>query len=315
MTEVTQNVEQLVVKAQKALAIMKDLSQFQVDQITESMCMAGVAYGANLAEMAVRETGIGKVDDKIVKNYFASQVVYDYMKDKKSVGIIDETDGIISIAEPYGIIAGVTPTTNPTATTMFKIMSALKGRNVIIFAFHPRAQECSAEAARVMLEAAVLAGAPQDSIQWIEKPSVDATNALMKHPEISMIIATGGGAMVKAAYSSGHPALGVGPGNVPVYIEKTADLDMAVSNVIASKTFDYGTLCLTEQSVIFDDEQVAEKTLRLFKEKGAYLCDGKEKDKLEQIMFDKKRGWSLDRSLGNPRRKLRNWPVFSSRMM
>jgi len=311
MTDVIQNVEQLMVNAQKSLAIMRNLSQGQVDQITESMCLAGLAHGANLAEMAVHETGIGKVDDKVVKNYFASQVVYDYMKDKKSVGIVDETDGVISIAEPYGIIAGVTPTTNPTATTMFKIMSALKGRNVIIFAFHPRAQECSAEAARVMLDAAVSAGAPQDCIQWIEKPSVEATNALMKHPEISMIIATGGGAMVKAAYSSGHPALGVGPGNVPVYIEKTADLEMAVSNIIASKTFDYGTLCLTEQSVIFDDERVAEKTLRLFKEKGAYLCDGKEKAKLEQIMFDKEKGVVSGQIVGQSPQKIAQLAGFS----
>jgi acyl-CoA reductase-like NAD-dependent aldehyde dehydrogenase len=311
MKDVVQSIDQLVVKGLAALEVMKELSQDEVDRITESMCRAGVEHGRTLAEMAVAETGIGKVEDKVVKNYFGSQVVYDYMKDKKSVGIIDETDGVISIAEPYGVIAGVTPTTNPTATTMFKCLSALKGRNVIIFAFHPRAQQCSAEAARALRDAAVSAGAPLDCIQWIEEPSVEATNVLMKHPGVSMIVATGGGAMVKAAYSSGHPALGVGPGNVPVYIEKSADIEMAVNNVIASKAFDYGTLCLTEQSVIFDNEESAEKTLRLFREKGAHLCDEQEKAKLEAIMFDKEKGVASGRIVGQSPQKIADMAGFS----
>ena len=311
MADVIQKIDAIVARAQIALAAMKELSQEDVDGITECMCRAGVQSGSRLAEMAVTETGIGKLEDKVVKNYFGSQVVYDFMKDKKSVGVIDETDGVISIAEPYGVVAGVTPTTNPTATTMFKCLSALKGRNTIIFAFHPRAQQCSAEAARVLRDAAVSAGAPQDCIQWIEEPSVEATNVLMKHPGISMIVATGGGAMVKAAYSSGHPALGVGPGNVPVYIEKTADLEMAVNNVIASKAFDYGTLCLTEQSVIFDDEAAAEKTLRIFKEKGAYLCNGEEKAKLEKIMFDKEKGVASGQIVGQSPQKIAQMAGFS----
>ena len=212
------------------------------------------------------------------------------MRGKPSVGIIGEQDGIISIAEPVGIIAAVTPVTNPSATTMFKALIALKGANVICFAFHPKAQKCSVAAAQIMLDAAIEEGAPADCIQWVTEPSVEATDTLMKHPEVAMVIATGGGAMVKAAYSSGHPALGVGPGNVPVFIEKSADLALAIPDVIASKTFDHGTICSSDQSVIFDDREVAEKALRLFEENGAYLCNETEKALLEAVMFDKQRG-------------------------
>ncbi|MDU0460440.1 MAG: aldehyde dehydrogenase family protein, partial [Geobacteraceae bacterium] len=268
----------------------KGFTQQQVDRICEAMTVAGVANERYLAEFAVEETGIGNVEDKVIKNHFGTQVVYDYMKDAKSVGVIDETDGIISIAEPFGIVAAVTPTTNPTSTTMFKALIALKGRNVIIFAFHPRAQKCSEAAAKIVLDAAVAAGAPENCIQWVTQPSIEATDALMKHPDVSIVVATGGGAMVKAAYSSGHPALGVGPGGVPVFIEKSANLHMAVEDVIASKTFDNGTICSSDQSVIFDDHSVAEKTLMLFERSGAYLCSEAEKAKLESVMFDKERG-------------------------
>jgi acyl-CoA reductase-like NAD-dependent aldehyde dehydrogenase len=290
MSDVVQDINQIVARAQKAAEVMKTFSQEQVDKISAAMCAACVANERKLAEMAVEETGIGNVEDKVVKNHFGSQVVYDYMKDKKTVGIIEEKDGVIYIAEPFGVIAAVTPTTNPTSTVMFKSLIALKGRNVIILGFHPRAQKCCAATAQLLLDAAMRAGAPADCIQWIKTPSVEATSALMKHPGVAMIIATGGGAMVKAAYSSGHPALGVGPGNVPVYIEKTANLSMAVNNIIASKTFDNGTICASDQSIIFDDKKVAEKALALFKERGAYLCNQDEKDKLEAVMFDKERG-------------------------
>jgi acyl-CoA reductase-like NAD-dependent aldehyde dehydrogenase len=290
MTTAAQAIDLMAVKAVKALEEFRGFTQEQVDKISEAMTVAGVASERYLAEFAVEETGIGNVEDKVIKNHFGTQVVYDYMKDGKSVGVIDETDGVISIAEPFGIVAAVTPTTNPTSTTMFKALIALKGRNVIIFAFHPRAQKCSEAAAQIMLNAAVAAGAPQHCIQWVTAPSIEATDALMKHPEIAIIIATGGGAMVKAAYSSGHPALGVGPGGVPVFIEKSADLRMAVEDVIASKTFDNGTICSSDQSVIFDDRNIAEKALILFERNGAYLCTEKEKAKLEAIMFDKERG-------------------------
>jgi acyl-CoA reductase-like NAD-dependent aldehyde dehydrogenase len=289
-TAAGQEIDVLTSKALKALEVMKTFNQAQVDKIVKAMAEAGVANERYLAEFAVEETGIGNVEDKVIKNHFGTQVVYDYMKDAKSVGIIDETDGIISIAEPFGVVAAVTPTTNPTSTTMFKSLIALKGRNVIILAFHPRAQKCSAAAAKIMLDAAVAAGAPQDCIQWVTQPSVEATNALMTHPDVSIIVATGGGAMVKAAYSSGHPALGVGPGGVPIFIEKTANLDMATSDVIASKTFDNGTICSSDQSVIFDDKSTCDKALKIFEEKGAYICTEAEKAKLEQVMFDKERG-------------------------
>jgi acyl-CoA reductase-like NAD-dependent aldehyde dehydrogenase len=290
MTTAATEIDQMAVKALKALEEFKSFTQEQVDSITEAMTAAGVANERYLAEFAVEETGIGNVEDKVIKNHFGTQVVYDYMKNGKSVGVIDETDGIISIAEPFGIVAAVTPTTNPTSTTMFKALIALKGRNVIILAFHPRAQKCSSAAAKIMLDAAVAAGAPENCIQWVTQPSIEATDALMKHPDVSIVIATGGGAMVKAAYSSGHPALGVGPGGVPVYIEKSAKLQMAVDDVIASKTFDNGTICSSDQSVIFDDSAVAKEALALFEKCGAYICTEAEKAKLESVMFDKERG-------------------------
>lgn len=290
MTTAAQEIDVMAAKALKALEEFKGFTQQQVDRICEAMTVAGVANERYLAEFAVEETGIGNVEDKVIKNHFGTQVVYDYMKNAKSVGVIDETDGIISIAEPFGVVAAVTPTTNPTSTTMFKALIALKGRNVIILAFHPRAQQCSAAAAKIMLDAAVAAGAPQNCIQWVTQPSIEATDALMKHPDVSIVVATGGGAMVKAAYSSGHPALGVGPGGVPVFIEKSANLHMAVEDVIASKTFDNGTICSSDQSVIFDDHSIAEKTLILFERSGAYLCTEAEKAKLETVMFDKEKG-------------------------
>ncbi|MBL0225311.1 MAG: aldehyde dehydrogenase family protein [Geobacteraceae bacterium] len=290
MTTAAQAIDRMAAKALTALEDFKGFSQEQVNKISEAMTVAGVLNERYLAEFAVEETGIGNVEDKVIKNHFGTQVVYDYMKDGKSVGVIDETDGIISIAEPFGIVAAVTPTTNPTSTTMFKALIALKGRNVIIFAFHPRAQKCSEAAAQIMLNAAVAAGAPKNCIQWVTQPSIEATDALMKHPDIAIVIATGGGAMVKAAYSSGHPALGVGPGGVPVYIEKTANLRMAVDDVIASKTFDNGTICSSDQSVIFDDRNIAEKALILFERSGAYICTQAERNKLESVMFDKERG-------------------------
>ena len=304
MPGVLQEIDVMVQKAKQALGAMASFTQEQVDAITKAMCDAGAAAAGTLAEMAVEETGMGKMEDKAMKNYVASQVVYDQMKDKKSVGIIDEQNGVIEIAEPFGVVAAVTPTTNPTSTILSKALMSLKGRNTIIFAFHPRGQNSGAAAAQIVLDAAVAAGAPADCIQWIKKPSIEATNILMKHPGVAIVIATGGGAMVKAAYSSGHPALGVGPGNVPVYVEKTADLSMAVNNIIASKTFDYGTLCLTEQSVIFDNAGTAEQMLQLFKERGAFICDKEQKAKLEAIMFDKEKGVPAGNIVGQSPQKI-----------
>jgi acyl-CoA reductase-like NAD-dependent aldehyde dehydrogenase len=290
MADVAQNIDQLVAKARKAADIMKHFTQEQVDKVCAAMDAASVANEVKLAEMAVAETGIGRADHKAIKNHLGAHVVYEYFKDKKSVGVIEEKEGVMYVAEPFGVIAAATPTTNPTSTVEFKSLIALKSRNVLIFAFHPRAQKCSTEAAKIMLEAAVSAGAPADCIQWIEEPSIEATNLLMKHPGVNLVLATGGGAMVKSAYSSGHPAIGVGPGNTPVFISKTARLSVAVNNVIASKTFDNGTICSSDQSMIFDDKEVADKAVKLMIERGAYLVNAEEKKKLEAVMFDKERG-------------------------
>jgi acetaldehyde dehydrogenase/alcohol dehydrogenase len=290
MSDVVKQIDQMVSKAQNAAAIMKNFTQEQVDKICAAMDAASVANETSLAEMAVAETGIGRADHKAIKNHLGAHIVYEWQKDKKSVGVIEEKDGVTYIAEPFGVIAAATPTTNPTSTTMFKSLIALKGRNVIIFAFHPRAQKCSAEAAKIMLEAAVGAGAPANCIQWIDEPSIELTNALFKHPGVNLVVATGGGAMVKSAYSSGHPAVGVGPGNTPVFVSKSANLSVAVNNVIASKTFDNGTICSSDQSMIFDDKEVADKAVKLMVERGAYLVNDEEKAKLEKVMFDKERG-------------------------
>ncbi len=298
MSDVKTRIDELVTKARTAAREFRKFNQEQVDRIITAMEKAGTDNERKLAELAVEETGMGKFEDKVVKNNIGCHLVYEYLRDKPSVGIISEKEGIIEIAEPYGVVAAVTPTTNPTSTTEFKSLIALKGRNVIIFAFHPRAQKCSAAAATIMRDAAVAAGAPKNCILWIEEPSIEATNLLITHPEVDMVIATGGDAMVKAAYRSGHPALGVGPGNVPVYVEKTANLSMAVNNIIASKTFDYGTVCSADQSVIFDDKEVADKALKLFKERGAYICSEEEKAKLAKVMFDTEKGVPFTKIVG-----------------
>ncbi|MGE4544689.1 MAG: aldehyde dehydrogenase family protein [Pedobacter sp.] len=304
MSDVKAKIDTLVANARSAADEFKTFTQEQVDRIMAAMEKAGTANERHLAELAVEETGMGKVEDKVTKNHIGCHLVYEYLKDKPSVGIISEKDDIIEIAEPFGIIAAVTPTTNPTSTTEFKSLIALKGRNVIIFGFHPRAQRCSTAAATIMRDAAVAAGAPKNCIQWIEEPSIEATNLLLTHPDINMVIATGGGALVKAAYSSGHPALGVGPGNVPVYVEKTANLSMAVNNIFASKTFDYGTLCSADQSVVFDDKKIADQALKLFAERGAYICNEEEKAKLAKVMFDPEKGVPSMKIVGQSPQKI-----------
>jgi acyl-CoA reductase-like NAD-dependent aldehyde dehydrogenase len=290
MADAVQKIDVLVAKARKAAEIFKTYSQEQVDKILAAMDAVSVANEQKLGEMAVEETGIGRADHKAIKNHLGAHIVYEWQKDQKSVGVIEEKDGVSYIAEPFGVVAAAIPTTNPTSTTEFKSIIALKGRNVVIFAFHPTAQKCSAYAAKLMLDAAVGAGAPADVIQWIDEPSIEGTNALFKHPGVNLIIATGGGAMVKSAYSSGHPAIGVGPGNTPVFVSKSANLSVAVNNIIASKTFDNGTICSSDQSMIFDDQATCDKAVALMKERGAYLVNDAEKKKLDAVMFDKERG-------------------------
>ncbi len=254
--DVKRQIDQLVEKAQRAQEKFMSYTQEQIDKIVKAMALAGIENHVRLAKLAHEETKMGVYEDKITKNLFAVEYVYNYIKDKKTVGVLSENleENYMEVAEPVGVIAGVTPVTNPTSTTMFKSLIAIKTRNPIIFSFHPKALKCSIETAKTMYEAALKAGAPEGCIGWIETPSIEATQLLMTHPGVSLILATGGAGMVKAAYSSGKPALGVGPGNVPCYIEKTANIKRAVSDLILSKTFDNGTVCASEQAVIIDEE-------------------------------------------------------------
>ena len=282
---VEQQINEMIAKAQVALENFKKLNQEQTDAICEAMAKAVEDKKEELAKMAVEETRLGNVADKTIKNSFGSTVIWNDMKGVKTVGIVKDENDVIEIAEPVGVIAGITPTTNPTCTVSFKILSALKCRNVIVLGFHPRAQKCCEATAQVCLDAAIAAGAPADCIQWIAKPSMEATSALMTNPGVDVILATGGGAMVKAAYSSGNPAFGVGPGGCPVYVARDADLDQAMADVILSKNFDHGVVCASEQNLVFDDAAVAEKAIAKLQELGAYLVSAEEKTKLEKLYF------------------------------
>ena len=288
-------IDKLIEKAKKASKEYLELKQDQVDEIVKQMAMAGLEHHMELAKMAVEETGRGIYEDKITKNMFATEYVYHSIKYDKTVGVISENEeeGYEEIAEPIGIIAGVTPVTNPTSTTMFKSLIAAKTRNVIIFGFHPSAQKCSTRAAEILRDAAVKAGAPEDCILWIEEPSITATMALMNHPDVNLILATGGSGMVKSAYSCGKPALGVGPGNVPCYIEKTAKLRTSVNDLVLSKSFDNGMICASEQSAIVDRE-IHEEFEKLMKEAGCYFLDGEQTQKLRSSMFNAEKGEALN---------------------
>ncbi|GEQ61100.1 bifunctional acetaldehyde-CoA/alcohol dehydrogenase [Vagococcus lutrae] len=249
-------VNDLVAKGQEALKAMEEFTQEQVDHIVHQMAMAGLDAHMPLAKMAVEETGRGVYEDKCIKNMYASEYIWNNIKNDKTVGVIrdDEQHNIIEVAAPVGVVCGVTPTTNPTSTTIFKALISIKTRNPIIFAFHPSAQKSSAEAARIVRDAAIAAGAPENCVQWIDQPSMEATSHLMNHAGVAIVLATGGAGMVKSAYSTGKPALGVGPGNTPAYIEKSAKIKRAVNDLIVSKTFDNGMICASEQGVIVDKE-------------------------------------------------------------
>lgn len=283
----TKMVDALVENGLKALEEFRSLDQEMIDEIVKQMALAGLDQHMPLAKLAIEETKRGVYEDKIIKNMFATEYVYHNIKYDKTVGIINknEHEGILEIAEPVGVIAGVTPVTNPTSTTMFKSLISIKTRNPIIFAFHPSAQKCSSEAARVLREAAIKAGAPENCIQWIENPSLEATRALMNHPKISLILATGGSGMVKSAYSSGKPALGVGPGNVPCYIEKSANINQAVNDLILSKTFDNGMICASEQAVIIDKEIYADVKKEMIVN-DCYFLNEEEKQKVEKLVIN-----------------------------
>lgn len=285
--EVTQMIDSLAEKGQEALKELSKKSQQEINDIVHQMSMAAVDQHMHLAKLAYDETGRGIYEDKAIKNLYASEYIWNSIKDNKTVGIIgeDKQKGLTYVAEPIGVICGVTPTTNPTSTTIFKAMIAIKTGNPIIFAFHPSAQQSSKYAAKVILEAATKAGAPKDCIQWIEVPSIEATKQLMNHKDIALVLATGGSGMVKSAYSTGKPALGVGPGNVPTYIEKTAHIKRSVNDIIGSKTFDNGMICASEQVMVVDKE-VYTDVVKEFKLHQTYFVNKNELQQLEDAIMN-----------------------------
>lgn len=284
--EANEMVDGLVEGALTALGRFASYDQEQVDHIVKKASLAALGRHGDLARLAVEETGRGLFEDKAVKNLFACEHVVNSMRGLKTAGVIsrDELNGITEIAEPVGVVCAMTPVTNPTSTTLFKALIALKTRNPIIFAFHPSAQRCSAEAARVVRDAAIEAGAPANCVQWIEEPSMEATGLLMNHKGVSTILATGGNAMVKSAYSCGKPALGVGAGNVPAYVARSGKLRRAVHDIVLSKAFDHGMICASEQAVILDKE-VYDEGIAEFERLGAYVVTAAEKTKLEEFVF------------------------------
>ena len=280
-------INDLAQKGNEALKVLSSFDQEKVDRIVHEMAMAALDKHMLLAKMAVEETGRGVVEDKAIKNMYASEYIWNNIKNNKTAGVIyeDKQKHLVQIAEPVGVVCGVTPTTNPTSTTIFKSLIAIKTRNPIVFAFHPSAQKCSAEAARIVRDAAVAAGAPENCVQWIETPSLDATQGLMNHPGIAIVLATGGGAMVKSAYSTGKPALGVGPGNVPAYIERTANIKRAVNDLLVSKTFDSGMICASEQAVIVDKE-IYDEVKKEFQAHQVYFVKKNELRQLEAVVMN-----------------------------
>lgn len=273
-------------KGKIAEEALKDYSFEQIDKIIKAIAEAGERHALELARMAVEETGFGKVEDKLYKNHMASGLLYEQIRNKKTIGIIDaDQDGqIITVADPVGLIMGIVPSTNPTSTVLYKSMIAIKSRNPIVFSPHPAAAKCTKRAIEIVNEAAVAAGAPENVVQGLTELSMEATNELMHAKEVRLIIATGGPGMVKAAYSAGKPAIGVGAGNSPAYIERTANVKNAVTNIMASKTFDNGTICASEQSIIVETCN-REEVIREFKNQGAYFMNQDETKKVCDLLF------------------------------
>jgi len=271
--------------AKEAQLAYMSFTQEQVDRIVKAVADAAYEQSARLGKMAVEETGMGVAAHKTIKNEVGSRDVYESIKDLKTVGVVseDKVNKVVEIAAPFGIVAAIIPTTNPTSTAFFKTLIALKTRNSIVVSPHPYAIQCTNEALKVCDEAAVAAGAPKGLIQCLTMASMDATQQLMKHPDVNLILATGGSALVKAAYSSGKPAYGVGPGNVPVYIERSAKIEKAVKDIIDSKSFDYGTICATEQAIVVD-RNILELVNRELKKNGAYILSDEEKLIMEKVV-------------------------------
>ena len=281
------HLEGLVESARKAAAAFSSFTQADVDRIVERMAVAGMERAQELGRLAWEETKVGVPEDKAVKNMVATEFVYNYIRDKRSVGVIRESPetGLVELAEPMGVILSLVPVTNPTATILFKCIMAVKTRNAFIFCPHPRAAQCSRAAVQVMYETAVKYGAPEGVFGCLESPTLQDNHWLMRHKEVALVDATGGRNMVLAAYSSGKPALGVGPGNTPVYLDKSAHIEMAVVDILTSKTFDNGTICASEQTVVIDDE-IWDKALAKFTEMGAYVCNDEETKTLERLLID-----------------------------
>ncbi len=281
-----QEVRDLVESAKEAQKELARMDQTQVDHIVRCIADAGVRNAERLARMAVEDTGFGKVKDKIVKNVFASRGVYEHIKDMKTVGEIsrDDEKGLRVLAVPVGVIAGLIPSTNPTSTAFYKAEIAVKAGNAIVFSPHPTAQRCIMEAVKVIRQAIAEAGANENLVSCISIPTMEATDTLMHHRDVALILATGGSAMVRAAYSSGTPAIGVGPGNGPAYIERSCDLPLAVKRILDSETFDNGTICASEQSIICDEDMV-EPVMAELKKQGAYILDQEESEKLGKFIL------------------------------
>jgi acetaldehyde dehydrogenase/alcohol dehydrogenase len=298
-------IDMLITQAERAASELLKLGQEDVDRITHAMARAGEAERISLARLAVEETGMGVFEDKVIKNQFATEYIYNDIKDIKTVGVIrrDPLQGIVEIAEPVGPIAAITPVTNPTSTVMFKCIIAMKTCNPIIVAAHPKAIRCSIKAAKTVYEAALGSGAPKHAIQWIEHPSIEASNYLMRHQGVRLVLATGGAGMVKAAYSSGTPAFGVGPGNTPAYIDRSARIDLAVTSIILSKTFDNGTICASEQSVVTHAD-IADEVEAKFEQNGVYFCSEEEAECLADVAIDPKRQMMSAAVVGQPAVKI-----------
>jgi len=291
--------EGLVSQARTAAAIFSQCTQEDVDRIVKPMVIAGLKQAQYLARLAVEETRIGLLEDKALKNMVATEFVYNYIKDKRTVGVIREYPerGVIELAEPIGVIFSLTPVTNPTSTVLFKCIMAIKTRNAVIFSPHPRAWRCCSEAVKIMYETAVKHGAPEGVFTCLESHTLEDNAYLMHHKDVGLIDATGGPGAVKAAYSSGKPALGVGAGNTPVYLEKTADLDMAVVDILTSKTFDNGTICASEQTVVIDDE-IYDRVLKKFADLGTHICNEKETELLGRTVIDPATGYMQPMAVG-----------------
>lgn len=291
--------EGLVSQARTAAAIFSQCTQEDVDRIVKPMVLAGLEKAQYLARLAIEETRIGVLEDKAIKNMVATEFVYNYVKDKPTVGVIREYPerGLVELAEPIGVIFSLTPITNPTSTVLFKCIMAIKTRNAVIFSPHPSAWRCCSEAVKIMYETAVKHGAPEGVFTCLESHTLQDNAYLMHHKDVGLIDATGGPGAVKAAYSSGKPALGVGAGNTPVYLEKTADLDMAVVDIITSKTFDNGTICASEQTVVIDDE-IYDRVLKKFAELGTHICNEKEAELLGQTVIDPTTGFMQPMAVG-----------------